>query len=78
MGSAALDFCYVAAGRFEAFWEPRLNPWDALGGAICVLQAGGKVTNYQGETPESMYQTGRILVSNGRVHQEMIDALNMR
>jgi myo-inositol-1(or 4)-monophosphatase len=78
MGSAALDFCYVAAGRFEAFWEPRLNPWDALGGAICVLEAGGVVTNYQGETPESMYQTGGILASNGRVHHEMIDALNMR
>ena len=51
MGAAALDMCYVACGRFEAFWEPKLNPWDSLAGALCVLEAGGQVTDHSGRDP---------------------------
>ncbi|MBZ0286247.1 MAG: inositol monophosphatase, partial [Anaerolineae bacterium] len=69
-GSAALDLCYVAAGRFDAFWEAWLNPWDCIAGIVCVREAGGLVTDYQGGE-ENL--TGRDLVaSNGLLHAEML------
>ena len=48
LGSAAADLAYVAAGRFEAFYEYGLNPWDVAGGAIIVAEAGGKVVDFKG------------------------------
>ena len=45
LGSAALDLCYVAAGRFDGFWEPKLQPWDVAAGALIVAEAGGRVTD---------------------------------
>jgi myo-inositol-1(or 4)-monophosphatase len=48
LGSAAIDLCYVACGKFEAFWEYGLNPWDVAAGAFIVLQAGGKVSDFNG------------------------------
>ncbi len=71
LGSAAIDLCYVAAGRFDGFWENDLKPWDMAGGALIVEEAGGRVTNIDG-TPFS--SRGRhILASNGLVHGKMLE-----
>jgi myo-inositol-1(or 4)-monophosphatase len=72
-GSAALDLCYVAGGRFDGFWEFKLNPWDCAAGALIVKEAGGTVTNCAGE-PLSIYG-GEIVASNGRIHDEMLQVL---
>jgi myo-inositol-1(or 4)-monophosphatase len=68
-GSAALNLCYLAAGRFDGFWEGHLAPWDMAAGVLILREAGGVVTDYAGgpfrlERPE-------ILASNGRIHEEM-------
>lgn len=75
MGSAALDMCYVAAGRYDGYWEQKLHPWDYLAGVVCVQEAGGQVTDYTGKQDPSIYQHGRIVASNGLIHQEMIALL---
>ncbi len=72
-GSAALDLCYVAAGRFDGFWEMKLAPWDVASGGLMVTEAGGLVTDFSGR-PFSI-QTGEILASNGSIHTEMLDVL---
>lgn len=72
-GSAALDLCYVAAGRFDGFWEVKLNPWDMAAGAVILREAGGTVTNFEGRSL-SIY--GKELVaSNGLIHQAMLQIL---
>lgn len=77
MGSAALDLCYVAAGRFDGYWELSLNPWDFMGGLLCVLEAGGAATDLHGETASAdLYERGRIVASNGHIHAQMLDVLN--
>ena len=73
LGSAALDLCYVAAGRFEGFWEAHLNPWDMAAGALIVREAGGNVTAFDGG-PFSIYGN-HVLATNGKVHQQMINIL---
>jgi myo-inositol-1(or 4)-monophosphatase len=73
LGSAALDLCYVAAGRFDAFWEQKLNPWDTSAGALIVQEAGGRVTDSSGGTFSS--RTGSIVASNGRIHDAMLDTI---
>src|SRR5262249_25877365 len=55
LGSAALDLSYVAAGRFDGFWEQRLNPWDVTAGLVIVTEAGGHISNYQGGI-EGLYE----------------------
>ena len=75
MGSAALDFAYVAAGRFDGYWERSLNPWDALAGMLLVQEAGGMVTDYQGGNRPQWDEKGRFVASNGRIHSLMIDIL---
>ncbi|MGV8081844.1 MAG: inositol monophosphatase family protein [Syntrophales bacterium] len=72
-GSAALDMAYVAAGRFDGFWELRLMPWDTAAGWLLVVEAGGKVTSLSG-TP-FVLDAPHILASNGRIHESMIAAL---
>jgi myo-inositol-1(or 4)-monophosphatase len=72
-GSAALDLCYVAAGRLDGFWELYLQPWDTAAGRIVLEEAGGRVTDFKGET-FSIYMK-EILASNGRVHDEMLAVL---
>ena len=74
MGSAAIDLAYVAAGRYEGFWEVALNPWDMAAGVLLVQEAGGKITNFSGK-PFSIYEK-EVLASNGLIHQSMIDVLN--
>jgi myo-inositol-1(or 4)-monophosphatase len=72
-GSAALDFCSVAAGRFDGFWELKLNPWDCAAGYLMVEEAGGTVTDFHGGNP-SIYG-GEFIASNGLIHKEMIGVL---
>ena len=74
-GSAALDLCYVACGRFDGFWELNLSPWDTAAGAIIVAEAGGRVTDFGGN-PFSNY-TPQVLASNGLIHDRMIEVLAM-
>lgn len=73
LGSAALDLCYVAAGRFEAFWEQHLKPWDVAGGALIVEEAGGRVTGMDGTPFDSA--AGHLVASNGAVHDRVLDVV---
>jgi myo-inositol-1(or 4)-monophosphatase len=70
LGSAAIDLCWVAAGRMEGFWEVALKPWDIMGGALIVSEAGGRVTNLDGSSWDAY--VGNVLASNGHVHDEML------
>jgi myo-inositol-1(or 4)-monophosphatase len=72
-GSAALDLAYVAAGRFDGFWELKLNPWDTAAGWLMVTEAGGTVTDLFG-TPYHL-DTPHILASNGLIHSDMISII---
>jgi len=69
-GSAALDLCYVAAGRFDGFWEFSLNPWDVAAGALLIMEAGGKVEDVYGQ-PFSIQNASRIVATNGKIHCEL-------
>jgi len=70
LGSAALDICYVAAGRLDGFWEQGLNAWDIAAGVLLVEEAGGRVTSLEGGP--FVLRTGRIVASNGPIHDEML------
>ncbi len=72
-GSAAIDLCYLAAGRFDGFWELKLHPWDMAAGCLMITEAGGKVTDFKGE-PFSIYSE-EILASNGLIHEQMIQVI---
>jgi myo-inositol-1(or 4)-monophosphatase len=73
LGSAALDLAYVAAGRFDGFWEVNLNPWDMAAGMLFVAEAGGKVTDFSG-VQTSIYKK-QVLATNGRIHPAMMQVL---
>ena len=73
-GSAALDLCHTAAGRFDGFWEQKLFPWDVAAGGLLVTEAGGKLTNFTGGI-FSIYDK-EIVASNGLIHDQMVEALN--
>jgi myo-inositol-1(or 4)-monophosphatase len=73
-GSAALDLCYVAAGRAEGFWEERLSPWDMTAGRILVTEAGGRCTRYDGSPIGA--GADQLVATNGLVHDALLDALN--
>ena len=72
-GSAALDLCYVAAGRFDGFWEVRLNPWDMAAGSVIVREARGQLTDFSG-SDLSIYGH-ELVASNGHIHQAMLRVL---
>jgi myo-inositol-1(or 4)-monophosphatase len=72
-GSAAIDLCYLAMGRFDGFWEFKLHAWDVAAGSLMITEAGGRVTDFQGQ-PFSIY-SGEILASNGLIHEEMLQAI---
>ncbi|MDB5192576.1 MAG: inositol monophosphatase [Segetibacter sp.] len=74
LGSAAIDLCWVAAGRFDGFYEHKLNAWDSAAGFLIVEEAGGKVTDFAGNY-YSPYQPG-IVATNGKIHDELISAVN--
>ncbi len=70
-GSAALDLCYLACGRFDGFWELKLSPWDTAAGLLILREAGGVATRLDG-SPYDIYQPD-ILASNGRIHEQMME-----
>jgi myo-inositol-1(or 4)-monophosphatase len=72
-GAAALDLCFVAAGRFDGFYESHLGPWDAAAGALIVAEAGGTITNYT-NGPFDPFQ-GEIVATNGRIHDAILTVL---
>jgi myo-inositol-1(or 4)-monophosphatase len=76
LGSAAIDLAYVAAGRFDGFWEVRLNPWDISAGALLIEEAGGQVSLLTGDPFSS--RRGEILASNGVIHAGMVDVIRSR
>ncbi len=76
LGSAAIDLCYVAAGRLDGFWEAKLNPWDVSAGALLVEEAGGRVTTMDGGPFDS--RAGEIIASNGAIHQQMVETIRAK
>lgn len=74
LGSAAIDLCWVAAGRFDGFYEHKLEAWDSAAGYLIVEEAGGKVTDFKGNK-FSPYQP-HVLATNGKIHDEMLAVIN--
>ena len=72
-GAAALDLCWVAAGRVDGYWEWRLKPWDVAAGKLIVEEAGGKLSDFSGR-PYSIYGE-QTLATNGRIHREMLKVM---
>ena len=72
-GSAAIDMCYVAAGRFDGFWEQDLKPWDTAAGTIIVKEAGGELSDYMG-APYTPYMK-TVVAGNPNIHEAMIGVL---
>lgn len=78
LGSAALDLCWVAAGRLDGYWEENLNPWDVGAGILILQEAGGKATDYRGKKYKNLESYGHtILASNGHIHRQMLSILNL-
>lgn len=75
LGSAAIDLCWVACGRFDGFWEYNLNSWDVAAGYLIVQEAGGVITNFLGE-PYSVFDK-ETLATNGLIHEEMLRLINV-
>ncbi len=75
LGSAAIDFCYVARGAFDGFWEVSLHPWDLCAGKLIVEESGGIVTDFNGIEIDIFSQ--QILASNKKIHQQMIEGLKV-
>lgn len=75
LGSAALDLCFVACGRFEGFWEQNLKPWDTAAGTLIAREAGAEVTDFSGD----LYRPDKkeILATNGNIHREMLSILTL-
>jgi myo-inositol-1(or 4)-monophosphatase len=75
LGSAAIDLCWVACGRFDGFWEYNLSPWDIAAGYLIVTEAGGRVTNFKGDA-YSVYDK-ETLATNGLIHEEMLGLIRV-
>lgn len=75
-GSAALDFCYVACGRFDGFWELGLKPWDSAAGSLIVKEAKGRVTRFDGSAYNPYNKDA--LATNTRIHNQMVSVLTSR
>ena len=73
IGSAAMDLCYVAAGRFAGYWEQDLKPWDTAAGALLVEEAGGRVTDFEGNRFTPFLKT--VAASNSLIHDDLLAAL---
>src|SRR5205807_5401255 len=72
-GAAALDLAWVAAGRFDGYWERNISPWDIAAGMVLVREAGGYVTDL--ESGDSPHVTGDVVAGNDTIHGELIRAL---
>ncbi len=75
VGAAALDLCWVAAGRFDVYWERGLQPWDGQAGMLCVLEAGGTVTDYDGRVSEAMWRGDAVVATNGLLHAQALEVI---
>jgi myo-inositol-1(or 4)-monophosphatase len=76
LGSAAIDLCWVAAGRFDGFYEHKLNAWDSAAGFLMVEEAGGTITDFKGDY-YSPYQP-HIVATNSKIHSDLLDYINGR
>lgn len=75
-GSAALDLAYLACGRFDGFWELKLSAWDVAAGILLIQEAGGKITNFEGEKFD-IYQPN-LIASNGLIHSQMLKIIRQK
>jgi myo-inositol-1(or 4)-monophosphatase len=73
LGSAAIDLCYVASGRFDGFWERGLAPWDVAAGALLVEEAGGRVSSLSGQPFAS--RSREVLATNAQIHEQMLEVI---
>lgn len=73
LGSAALDLCYTACGRFDGYWEMKLSPWDQAAGSLILRQAGGRITDFAGRRFDIYGQ--EVLATNGLIHGQMMRVL---
>jgi myo-inositol-1(or 4)-monophosphatase len=73
MGSAALDLAWVAAGRYDGYWEFSLQPWDVAAGVLIITEAGGTVSNIAGD-PFQLTHTG-VVGSNSHIHHDLLEAM---
>lgn len=76
LGSAAMDLCYIACGRFEGFWEENLKPWDTAAGALIAAEAGAAVTDFA-DRPWRL-DSAQILATNGRIHAQLLPLLDIK
>lgn len=76
LGSAAIDLCYIAAGRGDGFWEAFIQPWDIAAGILLIEEAGGKVTDFHGNPIGA--DSPRVLATNGKIHDAMLEILKKR
>ena len=74
LGCASIDFCYLAAGVFDGYWEVHLHPWDICAGKLIVEESGGIVTNFRNEKID--IYSKQILASNGKIHHKMLEIIN--
>jgi myo-inositol-1(or 4)-monophosphatase len=74
MGAASLDLAYVAAGRFDGFWETNLSPWDIAAGIVLIREAGGFVSNMEGAS--DMFGTGHVAAGNEYIHKALVEVVN--
>ena len=77
LGSAALDLCYVAAGRFDGFWELALNPWDVAAGGLICEEAGARVTNADGGT-DYLSAPQSVIACTPGIYSHMLDELRIK
>lgn len=75
LGCASIDFCYLACGIFDGYWEVHLHPWDICAGKLIVEEAGGIVTNFRNEKID--IYSKQILASNGKIHQKMLEIIHL-
>jgi myo-inositol-1(or 4)-monophosphatase len=75
LGSAALDLCYTACGRFDGYWELKLSPWDQAAGSLILQEAGGKVTDFKGK--KFNIYGDEVLGTNGLIHRQMMQVLKL-
>ncbi len=76
LGSAALDLCWVACGRFDGFWEYNLNEWDVAAGYLIVQEAGGRITDFDG-LEYNVFEK-QTLATNGLIHDQMLKVIRKR
>jgi myo-inositol-1(or 4)-monophosphatase len=69
-GAAAIDLCYVAAGRFDGFWERSLKPWDVAAGGLILAEAGGQLSDFQGGV--YAIRAREVVASNGLIHDQLL------